>query len=670
MGEDMMKIKIICLAMFTGCLFLLSIPIFAQKLIYDNSFTPDINGGVDFVKILSDQKILIAGSFTVVNGVARSTMARLNPDGSLDEAFNASWVSGEGITAMSVAADGKIYIAGNLRTIQGNLGDHRVLRLNPDGSFDSTLTGNPRLPQLENTFPKIRKVEQLPNGKFLICGKFTNVNFNPKANVARFDSDGSFDSTFTTVINNECEDVEVQPNGKYLVSGYYTTVNGSPRGGLTRFNTDDSIDTGFTAPIAPTNSLSLYRQIELLNDGTMYAFNGDTRVSLSRLNADGSNLMTYSAELRQPGDIQILSNGKLLVTGEFTDSNFGQSRDFNRFNTDGTHDPSLDRMGFRGWTTPNNYLKAVEIAADEKVIVGGHFTNFDVNNITTNRAYLARFTPQAIPITPKFDFDGDGKDDLTVYRPSDRVWYVNQSTNGFFSTQFGLSTDKPVVRDYDGDGRADIAVFRDGVWYWQRSSDNAFAYGTTGQAGDIPQPDYSRNFTNVTPPGLLVFRPSEAKFYTQAPFQSAEVVDVRSMPVTSADKPVIADYDGDGLSDIAVFRDGNWFFVSSSNFQVKQYQFGLPGDKPVRADYDGDGRADYAVFRPSTGVWYIQQSTEGFYAVQWGLSTDLPVPGDYDGDGKTDIAVYRDGIWYILHKDNSIRIEQFGLAGDIPAQLR
>jgi hypothetical protein len=99
---------------------------------------------------------------------------------------------------------------------------------------------------------------------------------------------------------------------------------------------------------------------------------------------------------------------------------------------------------------------------------------------------------------------------------------------------------------------------------------------------------------------------------------------------------VSGDFDGDGKTDIAVFRPatGEWFIRLSTQGYVFAagnwyFQWGLPGDQPIASDFDGDGKTDIAVFRPSTGEWFIRLSTFG-YAVaqgnwyyQWGLPGDL-----------------------------------------------
>jgi hypothetical protein len=132
----------------------------------------------------------------------------------------------------------------------------------------------------------------------------------------------------------------------------------------------------------------------------------------------------------------------------------------------------------------------------------------------------------------------------------------------------------------------------------------------------------------------------------------------------------VADFDGDGKADIAVWRgpSGTWFIQRSSDGGMTAVQWGSSGngDNVVAGDYDGDGKTDIAVWRPATGIWFIQRSSDGgMTAVQWGSSAngDVPVPADYDGDGKTDIAVWRPatGIFYILRSsDGGLTAQQWG----------
>ena len=267
------------------------------------------------------------------------------------------------------------------------------------------------------------------------------------------------------------------------------------------------------------------------------------------------------------------------------------------------------------------------------------------------------FGESSISDNAPFDFDGDGKSDVSVFRPANGNWYALNSSNGnLFANNFGLSSDVLAPADYDGDGKTDIAVFRDGYWYLLRSQ-LGFTAVYFGQSGDIPQP---ADFDGDGKAELAVYRGGNWYILNLVNNQFTAV----SFGLAT-DKSMVGDYDGDGRADQAVYRaaEGYWY-INASTQGVLAIPFGISIDKLVPADYDGDGKIDVAVFRD--GNWYILGSTQGFTAVNFGLATDLPVPADYDGDGKTDVAVFRNGNWYLLNSTSGFSAVAFGQTGDKP----
>jgi hypothetical protein len=272
-------------------------------------------------------------------------------------------------------------------------------------------------------------------------------------------------------------------------------------------------------------------------------------------------------------------------------------------------------------------------------------------------------------VTLARDFNGDGKADMAGISSGNAVMVLmNNGSGGFNRTDYPLGLNTTGVRagDFNGDGALDLiaaggsylsmsrAVYGNGSGSFTLGESFGAAYGWSDQGEVADFNGDGKSDLAVTGAGVRAF--------------------LRTCNDVSNTKRI--DYDGDGLGDFAVWRpaDGTWIIDQSATNTRRTVVWGGGsfGDIPVPGDYDGDGKSDIAVFRAPTGAWYVLRSSDDtLFGMFWGTAGDKPVPGDYDGDGKTDLAVFRpsDGGWYIFKSsDSSLSVTVFGQNGDKPAQ--
>lgn len=286
------------------------------------------------------------------------------------------------------------------------------------------------------------------------------------------------------------------------------------------------------------------------------------------------------------------------------------------------------------------------------------------------------------------DMNGDGKTDYAIARGTlpdgpATSWISINGTNQTMAVQFGLMSDYAVPEDFDGDGKDDIAVWRpgtQGVFYIVESSTGTIRIDAFGQTGDLPQ--VTGDYDGDGKADVAVYRPGAQGFFYYRGSLNNPNRNITFVPFGGGTMiPVAGDYDGDGKYDFCLQRadpaapaNGQFVLLRSQDLGVEFINWGLVDDVAVPGDFDGDGRSDFCVVRAPLGIgnWYILERDgggTGANPISFGsLLTDVPAPGDYDGDGRQDIAIWRDGVFWVRNSSfgNATQTFQWGQAGDVP----
>ncbi len=378
-----------------------------------------LNGGVTGMVRQNDGKLVIVGDFTIVNGTTRNYIARLGPDGTLDATFDPN-ASGA-ISAIAIQSDQKIIIGGSFTSLTPNGAStattrNYLARLNADGTVDTAYNPNPN--QYVNTvaIATVSGKEDVVAG-----GGFTAVQANSASTsttrnyIARFNNDGTLDSTFDPNANGVVSTVVIQPSDqKILMGGSFTTL--TPNGGssatfyyIARVNPDGTADTAFYPnPNAPVGSLAVAKDGSIVVGGLFTQFTTSTgtavaRNHLARLTSAGALDQTFNPDVAgtvstvyaaqdSSGSVlvggafsSLAPNGVVMIGGKFATVGGLSLSNLAQLNGDGS---------VNGAFTPNPDQQVnaiVSLPSTQGFVVGGAFTKIATAGGTVTRNGIARF---------------------------------------------------------------------------------------------------------------------------------------------------------------------------------------------------------------------------------------------------------------------------------------
>ena len=441
------------------------------------------DGAFYALTLQSNGQVLVGGSFTSFRGASRNAVARLNTDGSLDGfnpglAFSGYNGALPTVQAVAVQADGKILAAGSF-TVLGQPAGGGVVRLNTDGSLDTTFNAGTGVVDDGGQVGTAYALAVLPGGQILVGGAFQTFNGVGVAGLVRLNADGSVDTGFNPggagiAANNYGQDVRsivALGNGTIVIGGHFSAYDGQSAGGVARLNADGTLDSSFNVGEGVDDggvyAVAVQSDGKVLAGGGYNDFDGLDTNHLVRLNTDGSLDTSYDpsgslfvseidALLIQP-DGTALAGGAFLSQGGLINS---PHNGLARFLADGTQDVAFDSGSV------SRQVVALALQSDGKAVVASN--PYQLVGSATGDA----FRYYDVTLVPAF-FDGE-------VSLGNGVYYLTFPSGNFFG-YYSFLTNPAYIYHFDlgyeyvfdaNDGNA-------GVYFYDFKS-NDFFYTSPG----------------------------------------------------------------------------------------------------------------------------------------------------------------------------------------------
>ena len=619
------------------------------------------------VIVQPNRKIVAVGS---LGAGAEFGLARYNGDGSLDPMFGAGGLvvtdfgmSNQKANSAVLQPDGKIVVAG---TIADTDSDAVVARYGVDGTLDPAFASGQVTEGLPGDFSAAAVALQ-QDGSIVVAGSFAPPGagiFNELL-AMRLLPDGTLDPTFgsggiVTAAGGSASAVAVQPDGRIILAGSRQTsfVGCQPWDPcdmaivLMRLNRDGSLDRSFgvagtvtTGMPGETNSafgLALQADGKVVAAGDRVTSTTEPLVSsdflVVRYTADGAldtsfggggEVVTNFGAFDSARAVVIQPDGKIVAAGagRASDDEAADDFAFARYDTDGSLDPSFGNGGKSLVDVDgDDRSNAIALQPDGKVVAAG-----------LSRSELSDFT------VVRLESSSQSVGPVGLVDPSTGLWYLRDAWGWIESFYYGNPGDVPFLGDWDGDGVETPGLYRqsDGYVYLRNSNTQGIADVRFffGDPGDVPLAgDFDADgFDTVS-----LYRPSEARFYIinelgedNGGLGAAEYSFLFGNP---SDKPVVGDWDGDGIDEIGLHRETTGLFYYRNTLATGvadgQFYFGDPGDRFVAGDWGVvDEKDTPAVFRPFNDTfyfrWTLTQGNADSEFVWTGAGRNwLPVSGD------------------------------------------